>query len=586
MPPPITEERVREAGGTWNTVICSDGTIKGLTSATNAQSIPGAFGNTSVFSDGMSVVFSWPVLPTTVHSSDFEIVLNSGEIVVPDGVSMEPNHDFNERNTIVVISPKLGNRKLPSEEDAKYPILVRIVEDDTPLQLVGPNGPVSAVGLSYNITGHPYANKGPRLCGAKISHMNIAGDNGPIGRSMNGNDGVSLYGSKAQFRLRMLITGGYSPDGVQPIKPNDFEKFFQVAVSNGTSGTEMLLTETNKTYMIDDTHIEIVGLAELGVSSSISPYDDCYEEDRDNQIDIVLSGHEEAMRKITAIIVPADDPYVPLYNPGGPGRNPTLGVRYTQPSQYWRQPVTIALDDPMTVSYTGRVFNADANTYQKIGKRMVKVCARPNKRSMGCGAKGGKLNCCPGLVCHMYQTYNCVKEQYKSCSGHNQWAAECGSDIKIAAPKCCDGFTCNGKKCSKQSLSRPSDTPSPSFQPTNKVRSSSLPSNSLQPSENHSFSFQPSDAPSSQSSYPAYCAAENERSRSCGGSGGKDTCCPGLVCHKHQNWKCVQDQFKKCAGRNMYAKECGSKWYQNGSPKCCDGLTCEDQKCVQFTHPN
>jgi hypothetical protein len=73
VPPPITEERVREAGGTWNTVICSDGTIKGLTSATNAQSIPGAFGNTSVFSDGMSVGNTGQLKTTDIPSENTEV---------------------------------------------------------------------------------------------------------------------------------------------------------------------------------------------------------------------------------------------------------------------------------------------------------------------------------------------------------------------------------------------------------------------------------------------------------------------------------------------------------------------------------
>jgi len=57
------------------------------------------------------------------------------------------------------------------------------------------------------------------------------------------------------------------------------------------------------------------------------------------------------MRLITAVIIPASGGYSPLYNPGGPGNNPTPGVIYTQPGPTWTQPVTIAIDDPRTVSY-------------------------------------------------------------------------------------------------------------------------------------------------------------------------------------------------------------------------------------------
>lgn len=212
----------------------------------------------------------------------------------------------------------------------------------------------------------------------------------------------------------------------------------------------------------------------------------------------------------------------------------------------------------------------------------AKRCAKANKRSIGCGADGGRSLCCPGLVCHKYQRKMCVEEKYDSCSGHNKWAVECGSHFDFAAPTCCEGHYCNGKKCSK-------DPPSPAFQPSDAPLSHSItPPPSSQPSDatsSHSITAPPSssDTPSFQPSYPAYCAAEDQNSKSCGAYEGKDECCHPLVCHKHQGWKCVPDQFKSCAGSGMYAEECGSKWYHNGSPECCDGLTCEDAKCVLFT---
>jgi len=54
--------------------------------------------------------------------------------------------------------------------------------------------------------------------------------------------------------------------------------------------------------------------------------------DQDNQIDIILSGDLAAARRITFVDVPSVAPYSPLYNPGGPGNQPTPKVRYSAPS--------------------------------------------------------------------------------------------------------------------------------------------------------------------------------------------------------------------------------------------------------------
>jgi hypothetical protein len=49
--------------------------------------------------------------------------------------------------------------------------------------------------------------------------------------------------------------------------------------------------------------------------------------------------------------IPAADGYSPFYNPGGPGNDPDPETVYSQPGPLTQQPVTIALDDPMTVTY-------------------------------------------------------------------------------------------------------------------------------------------------------------------------------------------------------------------------------------------
>ena len=95
--------------------------------------------------------------------------------------------------------------------------------------------------------------------------------------------------------------------------------------------------------------VTIEGLAELGGPDG--PLDDTYLEDQDNQIDIILSGDEAAIRTITAVEVPAVAPYAPFYNPGGPGNDPTPGVKYTSPSPSHIQEVWQALDEITTVTY-------------------------------------------------------------------------------------------------------------------------------------------------------------------------------------------------------------------------------------------
>jgi len=154
-------------------------------------------------------------------------------------------------------------------------------------------------------------------------------------------------------------------------------------------------------------------------------------------------------------------------------------------------------------------------------------CATENKRSMSCGAKAGKNNCCPGLLCHNYQSWRCVKEENKYCAGSNTFSTECGSSYKGAPPECCPGLACKQKRCQE------------------------------------------------------YCAVENERSVGCGAKAGAMKCCPGLVCHEYQTWRCVKEEKAECAGPNTYSKYCGSKWKQ-APAKCCSDLICKGFKCMSI----
>lgn len=344
---PQGEANVIAAGGTWEIITTSGASYAAFTTAQTPEDVAFGFGYATNYADAMPICFSWPVLPSTVNPSDFLLTLNTGQTVQPQVASISPNFLYNKRSCVVIFG-KFGNRLAPGMRGAVYPTRLDIIDKGTTLKLVGPNGPVSAVGLSKSC-GNPYVTGGgPTLIGAKLSVMSELGQDAPILFSANlPNGGTSYYGTDAQYRLRIYTTAGVSPDGVAAILPTDFSTFFQVQVTS-TSGVSYL-TQTGVVYSFPEGNIEVVGLADLGKAGT--PLNDAYVADRDNYVDIILKGDMAAMRKITAVIIPTTGGYLSLYNPGGPGNNPTPGVIYTNAGPYTSQPVTLALDNPMTVNY-------------------------------------------------------------------------------------------------------------------------------------------------------------------------------------------------------------------------------------------
>lgn len=105
--------------------------LRNITSAISllAISAGAGFSNkpvTETFMDAMPIEFSHPVLPSTVLPQNFEIELNTGEIVQPNYVALNPNYEFNERQTIVAFG-YFGNRLATTKKNAEYPSNVRIV---------------------------------------------------------------------------------------------------------------------------------------------------------------------------------------------------------------------------------------------------------------------------------------------------------------------------------------------------------------------------------------------------------------------------------------------------------------------------
>jgi len=358
---PASEQAVRAAGGAWNRLTCAETPALGdYTSAASPAAVAFSFGFPTTFSSGLPVEFSWPVLPSTLDPTDFRVTLSDGSVVTPELAALQPNFEYNER-AVPVLFGKFGNRLPAGDPGAVYVVKTEVVGDATPLRLVGPRGrTVSAVGMSATASTSPYGDPdapasertGPHLAAAKLSRMSTKGENGPPAfRNFLPNDGVTLYGDAAKFRLRIYTTGGFSPDGVLGIKPTEFERYFRLR-ARGPHGRTVLITRAGRTYHLGGGTLKVVGLADLGPKQS--SYDDCYGEDHDNQIDIVIDGDLRAVRRIKRIEIPGAGRYDPLYNPGGPGNDPTPGVRYTVGSPAISQPVINALKDPMTVTYRPR----------------------------------------------------------------------------------------------------------------------------------------------------------------------------------------------------------------------------------------
>jgi hypothetical protein len=353
-----SEQAVREAGGAWDRLSCAETPALGdYTSAASPSSVAYSYGYPTTYSDGLPVEFSWPILPSSLDAGDFRVTLNDGTVVKPELAAVYPNFEYNERS-VAVLFGHFGNRLPPSDPRSRYVVRTQVVRGSTPLRLVGPHDRiVSAVGMSAEATTTPYANPntapsertGPRLAAAKLSRMSTKGESAPPAfRGFLPNDGVALYGKAARFRLRIYTTGGFSPDGVLGIHPDEYQRYFRI-VARRKSGRRVLISKVGKRYRLGGAHLRVLGLADLGRKQS--SYDDCYAEDHDNQIDIVLAGRKRAMERIRRIQIPGSGRYDPLYNPGGPGNDPTPGVRYTAPSPRISQRVLNALDDPMTVTY-------------------------------------------------------------------------------------------------------------------------------------------------------------------------------------------------------------------------------------------
>lgn len=328
--------------------------LRALTSGAPELRARSVYGTQLQLQDTMPLVFSYPVLPTTLNQngSDFEVELNDGSIVKPLVAAFLPNLEHNERQTVLIIG-EFGNRDMPGTPDARYPVSVRIVNDGTPLQMLSANGPVDAVGLNI-ASKNPYeSGNGPKLVAAKLNYFSALGEGGPnANQSSLNNSGANLYGNKAQYRLRLYTSAGFSPDGIASLLPNDFSKYFILKSHFGDDSIE--ITEAGRSYEVGNLgSIKVIGLADLGPAGTT--VNDAYVEDHDNYYDIILEGDLAAIQSLQSVRMPSSGEYQAVYNPGGPGNNPdapgAASGPFTVASEDHTTPITIDLDGSMQATY-------------------------------------------------------------------------------------------------------------------------------------------------------------------------------------------------------------------------------------------
>lgn len=367
----ITEALVESIGGAWaSNISCEDTDNRTFANTrANLESVfcvqnpyNDAFKEGAIGLDALPMVLSWPCKTSTIDLSDFKITVSNGEEITPSAVGCFPNVEINERNTIVLVG-EFANKRPSSDPGSRYVAKVEIVGE---LILISPDGQeFNAQGLFKETFSSPYdANNGPVLVGAKINYCDPDVADGPsiqLPIQRPGNDEYALYGDilaqaqangEVSCRIRVLTSGGFSPDGIRGVLPTDYEKFFRIHAL-GANGATVMLEQTNVNYAVQGGTLKVIGLSDLGGKEGENGvlYDDCYDEDGDNYIDIILTGDDAAMRNITHVEIPSlAGGYSAFYNPGGPGPTPYPNVSYTAPGPPDLEPVRMALDNPMRIS--------------------------------------------------------------------------------------------------------------------------------------------------------------------------------------------------------------------------------------------
>ena len=340
---------------------------RAYTSGADFAASESANGVAMLLDDTIPVVFSMPVLPTTVNTTDFAVTLNDGSVVTPVVVSMTPNLEFNERQ-VVVLEGEFGNRLQPGQPGSLYPTSVTIINDGTPLELLSTTGPVSIVGATV-ASSNPYvAGNGPKLVGAKLNRFSDLGEGAPaiLGTASIRNSGGDLYGADAQYRLRLYTSAGFSPDGIASLLPSGYANYF-ILRARDEQGNLIPLTLAGTPYTIGTFGtITVVGLADLTTVGT--PENAAYIGDHDNYFDVILKGDLSAIERLADVRMPSSGSYKAVYNPGGPGNNPTGSLDNSTPPP---GPFTVASSDH-TIAITNDLNGSLVATYVETGAAVMR----------------------------------------------------------------------------------------------------------------------------------------------------------------------------------------------------------------------
>lgn len=270
--------------------------------------------------DGFPICFSWPIRPSTISADAVKITMLDGSIRKPNCYSTMPNLEFNERHCFVMFGD-FFNRDDPNSA-SHYDVAKVEVPEGSTLELIGPDGPVSAVGIVYNLDPDTssYWGGAPYFTAAKLNTANGVGD-GCSDDCMifNGhkfpNDAETMYGADATHTIRLFYSGGMTPNGVISLMPWQYEDYFTV-----TACGQPINNRYEPVTCDDGTVVQVNGLADLGapIEELDGTPDKCYSTDYDNYIDVSLKivGDPSVVEKVDYFHKGAG-----LMNPGGPGDN-------------------------------------------------------------------------------------------------------------------------------------------------------------------------------------------------------------------------------------------------------------------------
>ena len=339
---------------------------RAYTSGSDQETVYNGTGINLLLADTIPVVFSMPVLPTTVNTTDFAVMLNDGSVATPLSISMSPNLEYNERQT-VVLSGEFGNRILPGQPGSLYPVSVSILNDGTPLELLTTTGPVSIVGATV-ASFNPYvAGNGPKIVSAKLNRFNDIGEGAPfvLGGSSFRNSGSDLYGSDAQYRLRIYDNYGFSPDGIASLLPSEYSQYFLLNARDENDNL-IPLPLAGQAYEIGGFGtITVVGLADVGTAGNSE--NAAYIEDHDNYYDIILKGDLSAIERLADVRMPSSGAYKVVYNPGGPGNDPSGALNGSAGPGPWTVPST-----DHTIAITNDLDGSQVATYVETGAAVMR----------------------------------------------------------------------------------------------------------------------------------------------------------------------------------------------------------------------